>query len=484
MEQFSNAAGANLDGGVDATTTTVVVKNPVNVPSSGTFRALIDTEYLMVTAVSGSTWTVERGSEGSTAAAHADNAPINLIVTKGAIDSILTVSQDGTEVGSRRHLNLEAGSNVALTVADDPSNARVNVNIAMEASSAATKVVLATGTLYYVVDGNQEKAWTVDLTALSPALTQTLPNIGVIATCAQFGDGGVPNPTAGAIWGIAEAYVGNSDGSTTGVPDSLYIRVTRVGGVTATGYTVTVFWSLIDYEAMASSVWSGGATVDSTASRPGPSTHNGQIFAPTDGVSLDISDGTSWTSFGPISRLTPPVLADFTWVNQGTATVSQSGNALYLVDPSGTSDNIRILTQAAPAPPYTLTVAVLPNWNPTYTNYRMAGPCVYDSTSGKVMTWGLILNTPPSQTAGIYYNGVTSFNGNFSRVNLSREPMWWRIRDDGTHLMFSSSTDGLNYVQSSSLGRTAFLTPNTIGFYLNPGGASGATLLSWGVTSG
>ena len=72
MEQFTNEGGANLNGAITSSATSITVKTTANIPSSGTFRARIDDEYLKVTAVSGLTWTVVRADGGSTAASHAE----------------------------------------------------------------------------------------------------------------------------------------------------------------------------------------------------------------------------------------------------------------------------------------------------------------------------------------------------------------------------------------------------------------------------
>jgi hypothetical protein len=85
---------------------------------------VIGNEFLKVTAVSGSTWTVARGDGGSTAASHSDGDPINLVVTKEAIDSIVSVQQSGTEVANRRVLNF-----TGATVADNPGNGRVDIAV-------------------------------------------------------------------------------------------------------------------------------------------------------------------------------------------------------------------------------------------------------------------------------------------------------------------------------------------------------------------
>lgn len=124
MEQFSNEGSAVLDGGINNSVTSITVKSPIRVPATGTFRARIDDEYIKVTAVSGNTWTVARNDGGSSAASHSDNAPINLVVTREAVDAIVSVRQSGSEVANRRALNF-----LGATVADDAVNGQATITI-------------------------------------------------------------------------------------------------------------------------------------------------------------------------------------------------------------------------------------------------------------------------------------------------------------------------------------------------------------------
>jgi hypothetical protein len=61
-----------------ATSISVVTAAPVAAP----FRIRIDSEYMLVTAGgTTTTWTVERGVEGSTAATHTNNTPVAMVMT-------------------------------------------------------------------------------------------------------------------------------------------------------------------------------------------------------------------------------------------------------------------------------------------------------------------------------------------------------------------------------------------------------------------
>lgn len=356
MEQFSNAGGANLDGAIDNAVTTITVKSPVNVPSGGTFRALIDSEYLVVTAVSGLSWTVERGAEGSTAASHLDGATVNIIVTKGSIDSILTVQQDATDVGDRRVLNLSG----PLAVTDDSTAGRVDID---------------------------------------------------------------SQPTA--------------TGTTSSLPAAA-------------------------------------------------SANNRQIYLPTDGPIVQLSDGSNWHPYGMLSPLTkPPALASWTWVNQGSATATDSAAGLYLQADKVVSDNRRLLVMSAPgSTPYTITAAFVGMI--CASNDGAIALIGRDSSSGKYVALQYAFDSFTNQKMMLTlstYNSPTSGNANvfFQKAYFAGSILWLRWNDDGTNRNYSVSVDGVNFVTIYSEARTTWVTADQIGWGVTPGTGfpANATLLSW-----
>lgn len=88
-ERFTNNASSLLNGAINDVVTSLVVDDATTFPNSGDFRIVIDSEIMIVTGVSGTTFTVTRGAEGTTAAAHSDNAPITHILTSGSLKQIL-----------------------------------------------------------------------------------------------------------------------------------------------------------------------------------------------------------------------------------------------------------------------------------------------------------------------------------------------------------------------------------------------------------
>jgi hypothetical protein len=88
-EQFANDAATTLAASVNTTATTITVAGTVGFPNSGNFRIRIDSELMLVTGVSGTTWTVTRAVEpvgGSQAAAnHNAGADVNHVLTAASL---------------------------------------------------------------------------------------------------------------------------------------------------------------------------------------------------------------------------------------------------------------------------------------------------------------------------------------------------------------------------------------------------------------
>ncbi len=93
IERYTNApvVRTTLNGGIDNSTTTVVVADGSVFPSSGIFRIIIDTEIMKVTSRSTNTLTVTRADGSSSAASHSSGATVRQIVTKEAIERANTV---------------------------------------------------------------------------------------------------------------------------------------------------------------------------------------------------------------------------------------------------------------------------------------------------------------------------------------------------------------------------------------------------------
>lgn len=89
MENLANNYTTTLAASITSTDTTLTVASATGAPSPN-FRILIDNEYLLVTAVSGTTFTVTRAIEGTTAAAHSSAAIIAQIITVAGLLQYIT----------------------------------------------------------------------------------------------------------------------------------------------------------------------------------------------------------------------------------------------------------------------------------------------------------------------------------------------------------------------------------------------------------
>jgi len=89
-ERFVNNAETTLNGGINASVTSVPVIDGTVFPSEGDFRLTVGTEIMLCTARSGNTLTVVRGIEGSTAASQVTGAAVAAIVTQAGIDKFVT----------------------------------------------------------------------------------------------------------------------------------------------------------------------------------------------------------------------------------------------------------------------------------------------------------------------------------------------------------------------------------------------------------
>lgn len=92
IEKYANNPLTALDGAITNSDTVITVDSVDTFPSTGNFRLLIHSEILKVTKVDATNkqFTVERGVENSVAVSHVDNSVIHGILTKIAIDNIIS----------------------------------------------------------------------------------------------------------------------------------------------------------------------------------------------------------------------------------------------------------------------------------------------------------------------------------------------------------------------------------------------------------
>lgn len=115
VEQFANNATTTLSviGGINNIVTSIVVTSATPFPTSPQFRIIIDSEIMLVTGVSGTTFTVTRGAENTTAASHSNGATVAMIFTAGALDQLRSDLMNIETIGHR--LTVTSGTPITTT---------------------------------------------------------------------------------------------------------------------------------------------------------------------------------------------------------------------------------------------------------------------------------------------------------------------------------------------------------------------------------
>ena len=172
--------------------------------------------------------------------------------------------------------------------------------------------------------------------------------------------------------------------------------------------------------------------------------------------------------------------SDFTWANQGSATIADENGTLNMFLPSAAGENCRVLYRTAPSPPYTfitafqcLTLKVdgVPNW----------GAVFRKNSDGKLHACGFSSDSFGSMRFTMYnFNSPTSFaSTQYGREDcmFMGQIFWVKLEDDNTNLKYSVSLDGVEWLLLKSIGRTSFMSggPDQIGFYGDNSGSTTST---------
>lgn len=219
MERFANLAYTTLDGAILAGDLTLVVADASDFPTTGDFRLIIEDEILLVTGVSGTTFTVTRGIEGTSAVGHGDGTVVRHILTAGAMDQFRT---DLVESLGRNIFDLHNGiatntngfaTIIGATYVDAslwPVSRTVKFRCILE-SSDASATYAATADLFDtganlgatpdVVSGSQ-----IDNTGVADPTVASMVEVDVTAAFAGFSGAGI---FEARLW-IASSGDGNS----------------------------------------------------------------------------------------------------------------------------------------------------------------------------------------------------------------------------------------------------------------------------------
>jgi hypothetical protein len=305
-ERLANSASSVLTAAITSTATTLTVASASSFPSSGNFRIVCDTEIMIVTGVSSNTFTITRGSESTTAAAHAFNAQVAQILTSGGISQ-------------------------------------------------------------YISDRS---------------LTGTLVNL----------------PSAGT---------------------------------------------------------------------------SGRLYYPTNAHFNYYDNGTSWFPYGPTWPLTPPVDSNFSWVNQGSSTISTTNGTIVLDSPSnGATDSMRARVATLPGVSYTIVMGFYFFGRADSGATAPAFLLLREASTGKMTSISIGAVGGPGQIRTWNNADVNTFTGRSTFSIAFQSPIWLKLQDNGTNIIYSAGCSPYDFIQLDSQTRTTpFSTSATqYGFALDPFG--------------
>lgn len=118
--QYANNPATTLAASATAGATSISVTSAADFPTQGKFTIIIGSEIMLVTGVSGTTWTVTRGYDGTSAAAHNNNAAVVGVLT---VQSFLNSA----------HLDVRAYGAKGNGVADDTAAIQAALTAATDA---------------------------------------------------------------------------------------------------------------------------------------------------------------------------------------------------------------------------------------------------------------------------------------------------------------------------------------------------------------
>lgn len=221
---------------------------------------------------------------------------------------------------------------------------------------------------------------------------------------------------------------------------------------------------------------SGASSITSGALASLPSTPctNGNQYLTTNAVYSFFCKSTAWQAYFGTLPVTPPVAANFTWVNQGSATVTSANGPLVLNGPPNGSSNLRLQVASAPGTaPWNCIFLIGANVNTSNSN-SLSGVVLRESGTGKIQFFGMV---GPSTIIINHWSSPTGFVGQDATfAYVPNNGMWIKATFDGTNVIWYLSADqGFTWNQYLSVAATTPFTtaPNQCGTGYDSEGSGG-----------
>ena len=186
--------------------------------------------------------------------------------------------------------------------------------------------------------------------------------------------------------------------------------------------------------------------------------------------------------------LRPPLLGDFTWVNQGDATATQGRYGLVMIAPPSSGDNLRLLMQPVPTIPYTLTVKMIPHF--IGMNFSGGGIAWRESSTGRIVSHQATARITTSSNDPVWdvikWTNPSTYNSSYqNRGIMAGHELWLQVSETSTQRICRISGDGETFITLHTVSRTDFLTADQIGIFVNAVQNSfpaAATFTHWVIT--
>lgn len=306
---------------------------------------------------------------------------------------------------------------------------------------------------------------------------------GGTSVSVDTGDGAL-FPTGGDFWisidnGTEIVKVG---GRTSDSLTSLTRGQEGTSDVThAAGVSVALVVTAASLDQMRQDIHQTGADASKSAEKAG------NLYLPNNGVMLYRDTGSAFLGWGPVYPFTPPDDSIFSWINQGSASLSTTPGGIYVQDPAHSGENWRIRKYTAPATPYVITAA----FSCILMANAKAGIGFRQSSDGKLHALILEMTGGNFQLASHKMTNPTTYSANYATstgqgpavcITKAGSLCWFRIADNGTSRICSVSLNGNDWIVFHTVGRTDFLTADEVMFFINAGSTAADAaiqLMSW-----
>ena len=191
---------------------------------------------------------------------------------------------------------------------------------------------------------------------------------------------------------------------------------------------------------------------------------------------------------GDGAAFTPTTVATWTKVDmRNGSTFQQASNGVSISAVANNGNIYSFVAKPIPAAtPYSCIFYIKP-LNFSY-NYQGYGPIWYDSINNYGKFLNILINTTLQTHVGYGKSGTMLVDADYSGENfaLLAPVHWFKLRDDGTNQTYSISADGTTWIQLYTQARNTDVTPNMVGFGVDPLNTSQgmtATLMSYQETN-